>query len=93
MKLLHLLAGLGAVAGTAAAAQAQVFSVHDVDRDGRLSRAEYVALQAHCSARRGERCRAALLPFEALDADGSGDIDECELLDALGRRHRGGRGG
>jgi Ca2+-binding EF-hand superfamily protein len=73
-----------------------VFSVHDLDRDGYLSRAEYAALQAQCLDRsraaahpRG-RHRCALLDFDRLDANRDGRIDEDELVDALGRRYRGG---
>lgn len=92
MKPLLAWVGLVAVTGLAGAASPNVFSVHDLDRDGTLSRAEYEALRTHCAERRGERCKAALLPFATLDADQDGRIDEAELLDALGHRHRGGRG-
>lgn len=64
------------------------YSVHDLDRDGYLSREEYAALKAACTERRGHRC--LLLPFEALDVDHDGRIAEDELLHHLGRRHRGG---
>jgi len=74
-----------------------VFSVHDLDRDGYLSRAEYAALQAQCLDRsrdaaqpRGHH-RCALLDFDRLDANRDGSISEDELLDTLGRRYRGGR--
>lgn len=66
------------------------FSVHDLDRDGYLSREEYAALQAECTQRRGQRCR--LPAFEALDTNRDGRIAEDELLYHLGRRHRGGWG-
>lgn len=91
MKPLLAWVGLVTAVGLAGAATPNVFSVHDLDRDGALSRAEYEALRAHCAERRGERCKAALLLFEILDADMNGRISEVELLDALGRRHRGGR--
>ncbi|KAF0097942.1 MAG: hypothetical protein FD187_3075 [bacterium] len=93
MKRLLAWVVLMVAAGLAGATSPNIFSVHDMDRDGALSRAEYEALRAHCGERRGERCKAALLPFETLDADQDGRIDEAELLEALGRRHRGGRGG
>lgn len=64
------------------------YSVHDLDRDGYLSREEYAALKAACTEHRGHRCR--LLPFEALDIDQDGRIAEDELSHQLGRRHRGG---
>jgi hypothetical protein len=70
-----------------------VFSVHDLNRDGYLDRAEYATLQAACAQRRGARCAAALERFETLDANGDGRIGEEELLHTLGRRYRGGRGG
>jgi len=73
----------------------RVFSVHDLDGDGYLSRGEYAALRLHCQERQGGRGRgrcdpARLLEFDALDGDRDGRIDEDELIDALGRRHRGG---
>lgn len=79
-------------AATLANASPPVFSVHDLDRDGHLSREEYAALRTHCVKRRGERCKTALIAFETLDTNMDGRIEEGELLDTLGRRHRGGRG-
>jgi EF hand len=67
------------------------FSVHDLDRDGYLDRAEYAALRAHQIERWGSLRGAALLEFDTLDADGDGRIGEDELLETLGRRFRGGR--
>jgi len=69
-----------------------VFSVHDLNRDGYLDRAEYTDLQAACAHRRGARCVAVLEKFDALDADRDDRISEAELLLVLGRRFRGGRG-
>ena len=63
-----------------------VFSVHDQNRDGYLDRAEYAALQAACTQRRGTRCAAALEKFDALDADRDDRVSEAELLHVLGRR-------
>lgn len=74
------------------AATPPVFSVHDLDGDGYLSRAEYAALRAQCAERRGVRCAAALLDFDALDVNRDGMIDEEELLRVIGRRHRGREG-
>lgn len=48
--------------------------------------------QAVCALREGPRCSAALKSFELLYADADGCIGEDELLEALGRRQRGGRG-
>jgi len=69
-----------------------VFSVHDLNRDGYLDRAEYATLQATCALRRGARGVAALERFDALDDDRDDRISEAELLQVLGRRYRGGRG-
>lgn len=69
----------------------QAFSVHDLDRDGFLSREEYAALRDRCRERldaRG-RPRCALKDFDALDANRDGGISEEELLETLGRRSRG----
>ncbi len=79
----------------------QTFSVHDLDRDGSLSREEYAALRTHCREWRGGagrsgrvRCDPArLLDFDALDADHDGRINEDELMEALGRRYRAGGAG
>ncbi len=73
------------------------FSVHDLNRDGYLSRSEYAALQAHCQAHQDAKGRrrcdpTRLLTFELLDADRDGQVGESELLNALGRRHRHGAG-
>lgn len=87
-----LLFALVCAAGLAGASPPAVFSVHDLDRDGYLSPAEFAALAEQCAQRRGERCRAALSTFEALDTDRDGRIGEAELLDTLARRYRGGLG-
>ena len=85
---LALAALLPTTAGAGEAPRPAPFSVHDLDRDGYLSREEYAALRAECTQRRGHRCR--LLAFEVLDIDQNGRIAEDELLHHLGRRHRGG---
>jgi hypothetical protein len=79
----------------------QTFSVHDLDRDGSLSREEYAALRSRCQDWRGgagrtgrARCDPArLLDFDALDADHDGHINEDELMETLGRRYRAGGAG
>ncbi len=79
----------------------QTFSVHDLDRDGSLSRAEYAALRTHCQDWRGRagrtgrtRCDPSrLLDFDLLDADHDGRINEDELMETLGRRYRAGGAG
>ncbi len=75
-----------------------VFSVHDLDRDGYLSQAEYAALRAHCLERSDgagrRRCNPArLLDFDVLDIDQDSRIGEDELVETLGRRYRGGGAG
>lgn len=90
-----LLFSLICTAGLATAsppATPPIFSVHDLNRDGYLDRAEYAALQAACVQRRGPRCAAALAKFDALDSDRDDHVSEAELLHVLGRRYRGGRG-
>lgn len=76
-----------------------VFSVHDLDRDGRLSRSEYQMLldyrQRWSSRGRGWH---RLLDFDAIDIDRDNYIGEEELAAALvghwqERRHRRFRGG
>ena len=92
------LAGLAAGPNHAAP---QTFSVHDLDRDGSLTREEYAALRTHCQEWRGgagrtgrTRCDPTrLLDFDALDADRDGRINEDELMETLGRRYRGGSAG
>lgn len=85
---LALSASLPTTAGGEDAPRPPTFSVHDLDRDGYLSREEYAALQAECAQRRGHRCR--LLAFEVLDTNRDGRIAEDELLHHLGHRHRHG---
>jgi len=85
---LALSASFPTTAGGVDFAQPMPFSVHDLDRDGYLSREEYATLQAECTLRRGHRCH--LLAFEVLDTDRDGRIAEDELLHHLGRRHRRG---
>lgn len=96
LTLLALAAPLRAAAPHRAAPPA--FSVHDLDRDGYLSREEYAALRARCQDSRGRvgrpRCDPArLLDFDMLDADHDGRIGEDELVETLRRRYRGGSAG
>lgn len=78
------------------AAGPQVFSVHDLNQDGYLDRAEYERMRAECLAKRaGRGHRPCALEFTAMDADGDGRIGEQELIEALERapgryRYRGG---
>ncbi len=92
--LLALSAPMSAQAVRPSQATPPVFSVHDLDRDGYLSHAEYAALRAHCQERSEgagrRRCNPArLLDFDVLDSDRDGRIGEDELVEALGRRYRG----
>lgn len=80
------------LAGASPPATLPVFSVHDLNRDGYLDRAEYAALQTACTQRRGSRCAAAMAKFDTLDADRDDRVGEAELLNAMGRRYRGSRG-
>lgn len=89
MMRIPLLAGLTLAASLAVAGPPPVFSVHDRNRDGYLDREEYAAL---CAEQRAGRHGARQLEFDVLDADRDGRIGEDELLNALGRRYRGGRG-
>ena len=98
LALLALSAPLHGLAAGPNRAMPQVFSVHDLDRDGYLSREEYAALRARCQERCGQtgrqRCDPArLLDFAALDADHDGRISEDELVETMGRRYRGGGAG
>jgi Ca2+-binding EF-hand superfamily protein len=92
MRRIPLLAGLvfTTVVASAGPPPTPPFSVHDLDRDGYLDRAEYDAMRAHQIERWGSLRGAALLEFDTLDADGDGRIGEDELLNVLGRRYRGG---
>jgi hypothetical protein len=70
-----------------------VFSVHDLNRDGYLDRAEFERLASDCWARRARRRgRPCTLAFDLIDADGDGRLSEQELLAVLpwrGGRFRG----
>lgn len=84
--------------------QRQLFSIHDLDRDGRLSREEYARFLDHTEQRRqagaqAGRQRRPPLRFDEVDNNGNGYLNEDELISALNRRlerhrqrrNRGGR--
>ena len=96
-SLFLLLAVVWAVSAQATTTGSTVpaFSVHDLDQDGSLDRAEYAALQARCKDRldsRG-RPRCALIDFNTLDHDRDGRVSEEELLRTLSRQGHGARQG
>ena len=99
--LLAIAAPLSGLSAGPNHAAPQTFSVHDLDRDGSLSREEYAILHNRCQdwqsgAVRAGRSRcdpARLLDFDALDADHDGRISEDELMETLGRRYRAGGAG
>jgi hypothetical protein len=98
LTLLALTTPLPGQAGGPNRAAPPAFSVHDLDRDGYLSREEYAALRARCQDWRGgagrPRCDPArLLDFDTLDTDHDDRISEDELVETLGRRYRGGGAG
>jgi len=80
------------------------FSIHDLDRDGRLSRDEYrlflerTEQRREAGAQRGRNQRPPLR-FDEIDSNGDGYLDEAEMVSALNkrlerhrqRRNRGGR--
>ena len=81
------------------------FSIHDIDKNGSLSREEYHHFVSRTKKRRKSSRTSttrysALLKFEEIDVNADGDITEDELLDTLNRhlrqhrryRYRGGRG-
>lgn len=78
------------------------FSIHDLDRDGLLSRDEYHRFLAGVerrrqSARQGGRSYPPPLRFDEIDNNGDGYLNEDEMTSALNRRlerhkrYRGGR--
>lgn len=83
---------------------ARPFSIHDQDRDGRLSRDEYrlflerTEQRREAGAQRGRNQRPTLR-FDEIDSNGDGYLDEAEMVSALNkrlerhrqRRNRGGR--
>ena len=96
-SLFLLLAVVWAVSAqaTATGSTLPAFSVHDLDQDGSLDRAEYAALQARCKDRldsRG-RPRCVLIDFNTLDHDRDGRVSEEELLRTLSRQGHGARQG
>ena len=68
------------------------FSVHDLDRDGYLDRAEFEQLRADCrAARAGPPRRPCALRFDTVDSNADGRLDEGEVLEAV-QRARAARG-
>ena len=66
----------------------RVFSRHDQDRDGFVSRHEYYRLRQRLRAMRGPQHRAHRMhEFDQIDSDADGLIDRDEVLDFLSR-HR-----
>ena len=97
MKVLFYLTALLALAAGPAPATAAggrtppVFSVHDLNRDGYLDRAEFERLLVGWRERRpGRGRRACTLTFTATDQNGDGRIGEEELLLALAAARAGG---
>jgi Ca2+-binding EF-hand superfamily protein len=75
------------------ASKSPVFSVHDTNRDGVLSRDEYSELVRELDRRRqvkkGPKRRSSLpASFDEIDADGDGYITEDELVNTLKERLR-----
>jgi hypothetical protein len=69
-----------------AAAAPPPFSVHDLDRDGYLDRAEFERLRADCrAARAGPPRRPCTLRFDTVDSNADGRLDEREVLEAVQR--------
>ena len=79
----------------------RVFSVHDDNRDGLISRAEYLRFVEHRRNRQEPRKRAYMPPlrFDQIDTDDDGYINKDEMIQALNThlkqhrryRYRGGR--
>ncbi|MCW8906243.1 MAG: EF-hand domain-containing protein [Sedimenticola sp.] len=80
------------------------FSIHDLDRDGRLSHEEYRQFLAHTEQRRQAAEQAGRpgrppLQFHEIDSNSDDYLDEDEMISALNRRlerhrqrrNRGGR--
>lgn len=73
--------------------RARIFSVHDIDQDGLLSREEYRRLQAHIENRRktsGRPMHGFSPPprFEDIDNNDDGVITEDEMISVLNQRLR-----
>jgi Ca2+-binding EF-hand superfamily protein len=71
-----------------------VFSVHDTDGDGFLSRREYAMFyrdfeERHKQAGRPAHRMLSLLAFEQIDHDGDGRISVHEMVAALQARRQG----
>ena len=67
----------------------RVFSVHDSNQDGVLSKQEYQRFIEHLKLRQGEgrqQRHFPLLRFEQIDTNKDGAITEDEMLHALNKR-------
>ncbi len=68
-----------------------IFSIHDIDKSGTLSEAEYQQLVEHVELRRKSTGRpmrrfSPTLSFEEIDTNKDGFISEDEMISALNKR-------
>ena len=94
MLILALPAMATSGGNAAASSPPRPFSVHDVDSDGYLSRAEYEVFYRGFERRHRDSGRPAhrmlrILKFEQIDVNGDGQICEEEMVLALRERRQG----